>query len=39
MTKPFDGAITKYYESGAPKNIRKAIKKGKKSDILAPNFP
>lgn len=39
MTKPFDGAITKYYESGAPKNIRKAVRKGKKSDVLAPNFP
>ena len=39
MTKPFDGAITKYYESGAPKNIRKAVRKGKKNDVLAPNFP
>ena len=39
MTKPFDGAITKYYESGAPKKVHKAIKKGKKNDILAPNFP
>ncbi len=39
MTKPFEGAITKYYELAAPNEIREAIKKGKKSDILAPGFP
>lgn len=39
MTKPFDGAITKFYEDDAPKDVRNAIKDGKKKDILADTYP
>lgn len=36
---PFDGAITRYFEKGAPKPIRKAIEKAGKDDIITPGFP
>ena len=36
---PFDGAITRYFEKGAPKHIRKAIEKAGKDDILTPGYP
>ena len=36
---PFDGAITRYFEKGAPKSIRKAIEKAGKDDILTPGYP
>lgn len=39
MSKPFDGAITKFYETEAPDDIRHAIKNARKGDILAQNFP
>ncbi len=39
MDLPFDGAITRYFETEAPKDIRKAIEKGDKDDILAPSYP
>jgi polyphosphate kinase 2 len=39
MTKPFDGAITSFYENDAPKDIRNAIKDSKKKDILADSYP
>ncbi|MBU9696288.1 polyphosphate kinase 2 [Rhodobacteraceae bacterium HSP-20] len=36
---PFDGAITRYFEKGAPKAIRRAIEKAGKDDILTPGYP
>ncbi len=39
MPLPFDGAITKYYQTGAPDWVRKAIKEGDDKDILDPNYP
>ncbi len=37
--KPYDGAITKFLENDAPDAVRKAIKDGKKSDILDKSYP
>ncbi|WP_136682216.1 polyphosphate kinase 2 [Falsirhodobacter xinxiangensis] len=39
MDLPFSGAITKYLEGGAPKDIRRAIEKAGKDDILDPSYP
>jgi len=39
MTLPFDGAISQFYEEGAPSSLRKAILAGKKGDILDSSFP
>ena len=39
MTLPFDGAISDYFETGAPKDVRKAIEDGKKKDILSDSYP
>ncbi|MDB6453109.1 polyphosphate kinase 2 [Falsirhodobacter sp. 20TX0035] len=39
MTLPFDGAITRYLEDGAPADIRKVLRKADKDDILAPDWP
>lgn len=39
MDLPFSGAITKYLESDAPKDIRRAIEKAGKDDILDPSYP
>ncbi len=39
MSKPFDGAITRYYKDDAPKQVRRAIKDRKKGDILNPDYP
>ena len=39
MPKPFDAAITKFFEEDAPKAIRKAIEKAGKKDILTDAFP
>ncbi|PWE29018.1 polyphosphate kinase 2 [Pararhodobacter marinus] len=39
MDLPFDGAISQYYETEAPKDIREAIAEGGKKDILAPDYP
>ncbi|PLS20936.1 polyphosphate kinase 2 [Neptunicoccus cionae] len=36
--KPFDGAITKFFEQDAPQSIREAIKDGKKDEILNPDY-
>jgi polyphosphate kinase len=36
---PFDGAISRYLETGAPEAIRKAIQDGGKRDILNPDYP
>jgi hypothetical protein len=39
MDLPFDGAISAFYETGAPGAIRKAIARADKDDILDPGFP
>lgn len=39
MDLPFDGAITRYFREGAPKEVRKAIEKGGKDDILTASYP
>lgn len=39
MSLPFDGAITKYFETGAPAEIRNAIKRGDDKDILLDSYP
>lgn len=40
MTKlPFDGAISRYFREGAPKEVRKAIETAGKDDILTPSYP
>ncbi|MFO1139472.1 MAG: polyphosphate kinase 2 [Paracoccus sp. (in: a-proteobacteria)] len=36
---PYVGQITKYFEKSAPKDIRKAIEKAGKHDILDPSYP
>ncbi len=38
-TLPFDGAITAYFQRGAPKAVRKAIEGADKDDILTPDYP
>lgn len=37
--KPFNGAITKYAEKEAPKDIRNALKNASKNSILDPDYP
>ncbi len=39
MTLPFDGAISRYFQEGAPKDLRKAIEKQGKDDILNKDYP
>ncbi|MEM8823016.1 MAG: polyphosphate kinase 2, partial [Pseudomonadota bacterium] len=39
MIKPFDAAITRFYEEEAPKAVRHAIEEGHKKDILTDDFP
>ncbi|MBM7068473.1 polyphosphate kinase 2 [Actibacterium sp. 188UL27-1] len=39
MTLPFDGAISEFYQSDAPDDVRKAIKDAKKDRILNPLYP
>jgi polyphosphate kinase 2 len=39
FAKPFDGAVSRFAESGAPKEIRKALKERKKNQILDPAYP
>ncbi|MGB3246228.1 MAG: polyphosphate kinase 2 [Sulfitobacter sp.] len=39
MDLPFDGAISAFYESEAPADIRNAIKRADKSDLLTPGYP
>jgi polyphosphate kinase 2 len=36
---PFNGGISKFFENDAPKDIRKAVEKADKKDILSPSFP
>ena len=37
--KPFDGAISKFFEKDAPIDIRNAVKTAKKGDILDESYP
>lgn len=37
--KPFDGAISQYFEEEAPAEVRVAIAEGEKNDILDPDYP
>ena len=39
MDLPFDGAISRYFREGAPKDVRKAIEKAGKDDILNTAYP
>lgn len=36
---PFDGAISRYFREGAPKEVRKAIEGAGKDDILTKSYP
>lgn len=39
MDLPFDGAISAFYENDAPDDVRNAIKRAEKGDILNPHYP
>ncbi len=39
MDLPFEGAITRFFEHEAPNDIRKALRRADKDDILDPNYP
>jgi polyphosphate kinase len=39
MDLPFDGAISRYFREGAPKDVRKAIETAGKDDIMNPAYP
>ncbi len=39
MELPFDGAISTYFESEAPEDVRNAIKRSDKGDILSTGYP
>ncbi|WP_146345370.1 polyphosphate kinase 2 [Falsiphaeobacter marinintestinus] len=39
MTLPFDGAISRFFKDEAPDQIRNAIKRAEKNDILDPDYP
>ena len=39
MPKPFDAAISTFFEQDAPEEIRVAISEGRKKDILTADFP
>ena len=39
MDLPFDGAISAFFENDAREDIRKAIKRADKDDILADSYP
>ncbi|SLN35916.1 Polyphosphate kinase 2 (PPK2) [Roseovarius albus] len=39
MDLPFDGAITKYFEHDAPVEVRNAIRRAEKGDILSNTYP
>ncbi len=39
MALPFDGAISRFYETEAPPEIRQAIAEGAKKDILSESYP
>ncbi len=37
--KPYEGAITRYFEQGAPHSVRKAIRAANKGVVLAEGYP
>ncbi len=39
MDLPFDGAISRYFRESAPKEVRRAIEKAGKDDILSASYP
>ncbi len=39
MELPFHGAITRFFDHEAPDDIRKAIQRADKDDILSPHYP
>ncbi|MCZ4351370.1 polyphosphate kinase 2 [Roseovarius aestuarii] len=39
MDLPFDGAISAFFQDGAPDAIRSAIKRAEKDDVLDPGYP
>jgi polyphosphate kinase 2 len=39
MELPFDGAISAFYKNDAPDDIRSAITRAEKGDILTPSYP
>ena len=39
QAKPFDGAISSFFEAGAPEAIGNAIRRAEKGDILDPAYP
>lgn len=39
MTLPFDGAISRYFREGAPKEVRKAIENADKDAIMTASYP
>ena len=39
MTLPFDGAISRYFREAVPKEVRKAIEKAGKDEIMTASYP
>lgn len=39
MNLPFDGAISSFFHNDAPKDVRNAIKRAEKEDILSASYP
>ena len=39
MAKPFDGAISTYFETAAPKSIRDALRRAEKGEMLSEGYP
>jgi len=39
MKKPFDGAISRYFEQDAPAEIRDSIRSGGRKDVLSKGYP
>ncbi|MEY8831093.1 polyphosphate kinase 2 [Sedimentitalea sp. XS_ASV28] len=39
MELPFDGAISAYFKNDAPEDVRNAIRRAEKGDILSPTYP
>ncbi len=39
MQLPFDGAISGFFETEAPADVRNAIRRAEKGDILSPDYP
>ncbi len=39
MELPFDGAISTYFKDAAPDEVRNAIKRAEKGDIINPSYP